>query len=68
MGVSASTLRQLIKEEFQRIAADKNFLTLDEVQQFHIRNLGADIDPEHIGVLFDLDRRVFLFAWLGCGR
>lgn len=56
MGVSASTLRQLIKEEFQRVACDKSYLTLDEIQQYHIRNLGADVDPEHIGVLFDLDR------------
>lgn len=57
MGVSSSTLSQLISEEFHRLAKGNGYLTLDDVLQFRI-NVGINIDLESIAVLFDLDRRV----------
>lgn len=55
MGVSASTLNQLITEEFTRLAEGKSYLTLDEVLQFRV-SIGLNIDVESLAVLFDLDR------------
>ena len=55
MGVSASTLSQLITEEFNRLSNGNNYLTLDEILQFRV-NLGLNIDVESLAVLFDLDR------------
>jgi hypothetical protein len=55
MGVSASTLMQLITEEFTRLSNGNTYLTLDEMLQFRI-NIGLNIDLESVAVLFDLDR------------
>jgi hypothetical protein len=55
MGVSASTLSQLVTEEFNRLSEGKSYLTLDEVLQVRV-NIGLNIDLESPAVLFELDR------------
>jgi hypothetical protein len=56
MGVSASTLGQLVTEEFNRLANNNQYLILDEILQFRV-DLGLNIDLESVALLFDLDRR-----------
>ena len=55
MGLSASTLSQLIADEFSRLANGNAYLILDEMLQFRL-NIGLHIDLDSIAVLYDLDR------------
>lgn len=58
MGVSSSTLGQLVTEEFSRLSNGKQYLNLDEILQFHV-DVGVNVDLESLAVLFDLDQCVF---------
>jgi hypothetical protein len=55
MGVSASALSTLVREEFNRLKKDRQYLTLDDVLVFRLGDSGWGIDPENIGVLFAID-------------